>query len=155
MTTRTASIDLPGTPPAWVNAAVRTLLRIPGVRAWIGKSFAVITVVGAKSGRRYTTPVQYMRDQGDLVVLSQRKRVWWRNLRIHPEVELRIGARTIRGSGHVAEEAVAHEIAARCLGSYPSIAKFYGIEVASGGIDGALIDELLRHIVVLVIHPRS
>ena len=88
---------MPGTPKPSMNTAMRTMLGLPVLRRLLGGLFAVITVTGAKTGRRYTTPVQYMRLGGDYVVLSQRHRVWWRNLRTRPELNLTIGGETIRG----------------------------------------------------------
>lgn len=100
MTTST-TLKMPGTPKSWMNMMMRTMLGLPGLRRLLGRMFAVITVTSAKSGKHYTTPVQYMRLDGDYVVLSQRNRVWWRNLRTQPEVTLTVGGETIGGRGRI------------------------------------------------------
>ena len=88
-------IRMRGTPKPWVNAAVRTMLRTPGLRRVLGRVFAVITVTGRRTGRQYSTPVQYMAVDGHYVVLSQRMRRWWRNIRTRPGVDLLVRGRTI------------------------------------------------------------
>lgn len=154
MTTST-TLKMPGTPKPWMNSAMRTMLGLPGLRRLLGRSFAVITVTGAKSGRRYTTPVQYMRLDGDYVVLSQKHRVWWRNLRTRPEVTLKIGGETVTGHARIPEGDDAHQVLARCLTANPRVAKFYGIEsTGAGTIDPADIELLGERVVPIVIRPR-
>ena len=46
----------------------------------MGRMFLILTVTGAKTGNRYTTPVQYARDGDLLLALSRRTRRWWRKL---------------------------------------------------------------------------
>lgn len=62
MSNDTTTIKLPGTPKPWMNTAVMTLLRTPGLHSAMGKTFLILTVTGAKTGHRYTTPDQYVRD---------------------------------------------------------------------------------------------
>ncbi len=66
----TTTIKLPGTPKPWMNSAMMTLLRTPGLRSAMGKMFLILTVTGAKTGNRYTMPVQYVRD-GDRLELTR------------------------------------------------------------------------------------
>lgn len=58
-------------------------------RRWSGVPVLVLITVGRKSGRRRETPVVYMRDGDDLVVLpaaagSDRTPAWWLNLQADP-----------------------------------------------------------------------
>lgn len=94
---------MPGTPPRWVNAVVRAGLRVPGLRRILGRGFAVITVTGARTGNRYSTPVQYQRVDGQFIVLSQRIRAWWRNISSQPEVDLLVRGVVVRCHGIIAE----------------------------------------------------
>ena len=48
----------------------------------------LITVTGRKSGKKYTTPVEYFREGDDLWVMTSRDRTWWRNLRGGANVDL-------------------------------------------------------------------
>ena len=155
MTTSTP-VRMPGTPKPWMNALMSTMLGLPGLRRVLGRMFAVITVTGAKSGRQYTTPVQYMRLDGDYVVLSQRHRVWWRNLRTRPEVTLTVGGETISGRGRVPDGDEAHDVLSACLSANPRVAKFYSIDPAGGGpIAPADIERLSERVVPIVITPAN
>jgi deazaflavin-dependent oxidoreductase (nitroreductase family) len=150
----TTTIKMPGTPAPWMNAAVRVMLRTPGLRRVLGKMFAIITVTGSKSGRRYSTPVQPLRHGEDWVVLSQRMRKWWRNIASQPRVELLLQGKTIVGHAVIAEEAQAHSILSDCLRNNPRVAKFYGVATdGTGRIDPAAVTQLLDRVVVILIQP--
>jgi len=68
---------------------MKALLRSPA-HGLLSGAFMLITVTGRKTGRRYTTPVNYVRDGDLLTVLSRRKRSWWRNVRGGAPVTLRL-----------------------------------------------------------------
>ena len=63
------------------NAAVVALTEAPGIGKVLGKSFAQITYVGRRSGRTFSTPVNYRRTGGDYVLgaVMPDKKQWWRN----------------------------------------------------------------------------
>ncbi|MGD9750930.1 MAG: nitroreductase/quinone reductase family protein [Acidimicrobiia bacterium] len=145
---------LPGTPKPWMNAAMRTLLRTPGLRRQLGKSFAVITVTGAKTARRYSTPVQYLRIEDHYIVLSQTTRRWWRNIATEPAVELSIASRVVHGQAVIAQEAHAYRLANHVLEANPKVARFYRVRVdATHGVATEDIDRFLEHIAVIDIAP--
>ncbi|MBI2333310.1 MAG: nitroreductase family deazaflavin-dependent oxidoreductase, partial [Chloroflexi bacterium] len=48
----------------------------------------LITVIGCKTGKKYTLPVEYFEKDGYLWVVTSRDRTWWRNLRNGADVEL-------------------------------------------------------------------
>ncbi len=50
----------------------------------------LITFTGRKSGRRFTTPVRYIRDGETVRCFTSAENQWWRNLRGGAEVVLRI-----------------------------------------------------------------
>ena len=152
MSNDTTTIKLPGTPKPWMNSAVMTLLRTPGLRSAIGRTFLILTVTGAKTGKRYTTPVQYVRDGDRLLVLSQRTRRWWRNLAERPEVEITMRGETIRTVAHLAEGEEEREAIATTLRRNPRTAKFYGVAIGDNGepdTDG--VDQLQEAFVAIVI----
>src|SRR5262245_25017771 len=62
------------------------LLRSP-LHGLLSSQVMLITVTGSVTGTRYTFPVNYVRDSGDLVVSSRVDRRWWRNLRGGAPVE--------------------------------------------------------------------
>jgi deazaflavin-dependent oxidoreductase (nitroreductase family) len=153
--TTTSDIKLPGTPKPWMNQAMQTMLGLPLLGRLLGGSFAVITVTGAKTGRAYTTPVQYMRLDDEYVVLSQRHRVWWRNIRTRPEVELSIAGSAIAGRARLADGEDARRVLSSCLADNPRVAKFYGFEPdEAGSIAADDIERLAEWMVAIVITPR-
>jgi deazaflavin-dependent oxidoreductase (nitroreductase family) len=89
------------TPPPWLNGMMTQILRTPGLQRWVGRTTALLTVEGRRSGRLYTTPVSFVR-QGDRVVLTTHSsRRWWRNLHDRPVVGLRLGGVDRTGTAHV------------------------------------------------------
>jgi deazaflavin-dependent oxidoreductase (nitroreductase family) len=152
------TVRMPGTPKPWMNAIVSAALRVPLVRGLLGGTFAVITVTGARTGRRYSTPVQYVRDGERYVVLSQVTRRWWRNLRSRPEVELLVHGVTIGGVAVVAEGRAARPYVEQVLTAQPRTARFYGIAVDDDGrVDPDGLDALCERVVAVVVdavHPE-
>jgi deazaflavin-dependent oxidoreductase (nitroreductase family) len=131
---------------------MRTMLRTPGLSGRLGRTFGLLTVTGAVTGTRYTTPVQYMDRQDGYVVLSQTIRRWWRNIRTRPDVELVVRGRTLRCRARIAAGEEARTVLGDVLELNPRVAKFYGI-APGGPIEPAVIDQLLERMVVIVITP--
>jgi deazaflavin-dependent oxidoreductase (nitroreductase family) len=73
------------------NRVVRGLLRTPGLSRAMGSRLVTLYIVGRKSGRRYTIPVAYTRDDGDLLIGTPFG--WGRNLRTGEPVEIRLKGR--------------------------------------------------------------
>jgi deazaflavin-dependent oxidoreductase (nitroreductase family) len=76
--------------------------RIPGL-----PSLLLLETVGAKSGKRRTTPLVYMADGDDFVVVASKgghpsNPGWLYNLRAHPETQIQIGGERIRVRAHEA-----------------------------------------------------
>ena len=65
-----------------INPLVRGMLRSP-LRRLLGEHVLLLTYTGRISGRQYTLPVGYTRDDDTLTVISQHSasKRWWRNLR--------------------------------------------------------------------------
>ncbi|MEU2037012.1 nitroreductase/quinone reductase family protein [Nocardia niwae] len=64
-----------------VNAGVVALLGAPVLGKLLGKGFVEITYVGRRSGKTFSTPVNYRRKGDQLVigVAMPDKKTWWRN----------------------------------------------------------------------------
>jgi deazaflavin-dependent oxidoreductase (nitroreductase family) len=73
------------------NRVVRGMLRTPLLSRAIGSKLLTIYVVGRKSGRRYTIPVAYARQEGDLLIGTPFG--WSRNLRTGEPVSIRLKGR--------------------------------------------------------------
>jgi deazaflavin-dependent oxidoreductase (nitroreductase family) len=77
----------------------------------VGRPVALLATTGAKSGRRRETPLLYLR-QGEEVVLvasnggRANHPAWYHNLKAHPHAELTLEGRTRR---YVAREATGEE----------------------------------------------
>ena len=71
-----------------VNRLVRGLLTVPLVSRGIGRRLVTLYVTGRTSGRRYTVPVAYTRDAGDLLIGTSFG--WGRNLRTGEPVTIRL-----------------------------------------------------------------
>ncbi len=74
-----------------VNRIVRGLLRAPGLSRLVGGRLVTVYVTGRKSGRRYSVPVAYTRDQSDLLIGTPFG--WGRNLRTGEPVSVRYKGR--------------------------------------------------------------
>ena len=57
----------------------------------------LITVTGRRSGRRYTTPVNYVREANAVTAVTLKQRIWWRNLRGGAAVKLHIRGKNLNG----------------------------------------------------------
>ncbi|WP_336084299.1 nitroreductase/quinone reductase family protein [Nocardia sp. SSK8] len=63
------------------NAGVVALTEAPVIGKLLGKSFTQVSYVGRRSGRTFTTPVNYRRSGDDYLigVAMPDKKTWWRN----------------------------------------------------------------------------
>lgn len=71
--------------------------RVGGV--WEGRPLLLLTTTGAKSGRRRTNPVMYLREGNRLFVFASKGGApthpdWYHNLLAHPDVTVEIGDQT-------------------------------------------------------------
>ena len=69
------------------NNVMSWILRSP-LHGMLSNGMMLITVTGRKTGKAYTTPVGYYRNDGYLWVLTSRDRTWWKNLQGGAEVDL-------------------------------------------------------------------
>ena len=93
----------------------------------------LITVTGCKTGKKYTTPVGYYREGGDLWVITSRDRTWWKNLRGGADVELLLGRRPVAAFAEL--ELDEGDVQARMhdyIKHVPRAAKPLGIRVENG-----------------------
>ncbi|MDP9237735.1 MAG: nitroreductase family deazaflavin-dependent oxidoreductase [Chloroflexota bacterium] len=63
-----------------------------------GAHVLLLTTTGRKSGKRYTTPLLYLADGDDFVVIASnggadRDPDWWRNLKAESETTVQVGGR--------------------------------------------------------------
>ena len=82
------------------NPFVSAVLRSP-LHSLLGAKFMLVSVTGRKTGRTYTTPVNYVRQGDTLTVISKRGRTWWRNLSEPAPVLVRLRGKRRCGMGQV------------------------------------------------------
>lgn len=115
------------------NPMLKWLLRSPW-HATASHEVLLITVTGRKSGKPYTTPVNYVRDGDVLSVLSHAHRTWWRNLRGGAPVKIVLQGKTIKTMAAVYEDkADVIELFTQHLQVAPKYATIFGIEMDSDG----------------------
>jgi len=126
----------------WYNAIINWLLHSP-LHGLISASMMTISYQGRRSGRAYTTPVNYHRLQGEageyLLTTSLRARQWWRNLRGGAPVTVRVQGKDYKAMGEAIEapEAVAADLMA-LFQSEPRFARYLGVRLDK---QGKLVEE--------------
>ena len=117
--------ETPSIPP-FVNSAMKFVLRSP-MHGMVSKTVLLITFTGRKSGKIYTTPVDYSQDGDQVTIFTHAN--WWKNLGNGAPVTLRIRGRELQGLPEpVAEDK--HAVAAGLtehLRKVPSDARYYGV----------------------------
>jgi deazaflavin-dependent oxidoreductase (nitroreductase family) len=76
--------------------------RVPGMPPML-----LLDHVGAKSGKKRTTPLAYLEDGDDVVIVASkggapRNPAWYHNLRAHPDTTVQIGTRRVHVTARVA-----------------------------------------------------
>lgn len=63
----------------------------------VSKRYMLITFTGRKSGKQYTTPVQYKQIDDKIIFVTSRHYVWWKNLHGGAKVQLLVQGKGITG----------------------------------------------------------
>jgi deazaflavin-dependent oxidoreductase (nitroreductase family) len=111
----------------------------------LGSQVLLLNTVGRKSGRKRTTPLLYLRDGGDYVIVASKggapaHPAWYYNLKASPETTVQVGASEVRVR---AEEASLEEKARlwpKLVEMYPSYEDYQ--------------KKTDREIPVIVLHPE-
>jgi F420H(2)-dependent quinone reductase len=123
------------------NRVVRGLLRTPGLNRVVGGRLVTLYVVGRKSGRRYTVPVAYTRQGGDLLVGTPFG--WGRNLRSGEPVEILLqGRRRLADVEAFTDEAGVTRLYAVMCKENKTFANFNKVRIGADGEPSA--DDLHR-----------
>jgi len=118
----------------------------------------LITFTGRKSGRRFTTPVRYVRDGETIRCFTSAENLWWRNLRGGANVVLRIGgqdasyqARTVEGDPVEVKKWLQYY-----LGLFPQDAAYHDIRVNSDkSLVAADLEKASRNAIMVEAKPVS
>lgn len=114
------------------NGFMSWLLRSP-FHGMLSNGMMLITVTGRKTGKQYTTPVGFYRENDHLWVLTSRDRTWWKNLQGGAQVSLLLQRKAVNAFAEPeletkAVQAHLHEYVKRV----PQAAKPMGIRVEDG-----------------------
>jgi hypothetical protein len=77
----------------WFNPFMKWLIASP-IHFLVSNNTMLITYKGWKSGKKFTTPVNYLKDGDVLYTTSLKERVWWRSLREGRSVKLLVQGKT-------------------------------------------------------------
>lgn len=104
----------------------------------------ILTTVGRKSGKERVTPLLYLADGDNLVVVASmggaaQNPGWWHNLRGNPAAQVQVGDRTIRVRAEDADTAERERLWPRLVAIFPSYAEYQRATT--------------REIPVIVLHP--
>ncbi len=114
------------------NDFMAWVLRSP-FHGMLSDGMMLITITGRKTGKKYTTPVGYYRENGHLWVITSRERTWWKNLQGGAQVGLLLKRKT--ATAFAEPELDAQAVEARMfeyLRHVPQAARPMGIRVEAG-----------------------
>lgn len=89
----------------WQNVFVTALLKSP-LHRLMSRNILLLTVTGRKTGKQYSFPISYQRDEEDadwVTLFTQRRRIWWRNLIGGAEVQARVQGKERSGYAEIVE----------------------------------------------------
>ncbi len=140
------------TPARWANRMMALALRTPLLQRLAGRGTALLTFTGRSTGRRYTTPVSYVRRDNTVVLTCHPSRQWWRNLESRPVVALRLAGRDHEGRAvtHRGGESALADLVAFLEGQ-PFVARAYDVPLKQGRVDQAAARTLLDDFVVVTV----
>ena len=89
-----------------------------------GRPLLLLTSTGAQSGQRRTTPVMYIRDEAQLLVIASnagapRHPDWYRNLVAQPKVTVEVGAETFDATAVIVEGSARERVWEKITKLYP------------------------------------
>lgn len=92
---------------------------------FFGAPVLLLTTVGRKTGRRYTSPLLYLQDGERLIVVASKggtahNPLWYLNLVANPTVEVQIGTRVRPMMARAASAAERAELWPKVVGMYSS-----------------------------------
>ena len=123
------------------NDFMSWVLRSP-LHGMLSNGMLLITVTGHKTGRHYTTPVEYFRENGCLFVMTSRSRTWWRNLKNGAQVSLLLQREPVSALAELElDEKLVEVHLFEYLQHRPQVAKPLGIHMENGSVN---IEEITR-----------
>jgi hypothetical protein len=125
----TAEVRVPDdSPPEWANSWMKWALTTPGIQRIVGQGVALLRFEGRKTGKAYTIPVSYHRQDDIVTVITKKQREWWHNFESPIGVELRLAGRNYTGKAEIqTDDDETLEFMTEYLKKRPVDAKAYGL----------------------------
>ena len=137
------------------NDFMSWILRSP-LHGMLSNGMMLITVTGRKTGKKYTIPVGYYRENGYLWVLTSRDRTWWKNLKGGAEVSLLLQRKALTASAEPVLDLGSVETRMYdYLLHVPQAAKPMGIRVENGIANQEDIERTAKDRLFIRIEPCS
>jgi deazaflavin-dependent oxidoreductase (nitroreductase family) len=76
------------------NLMMKPLLASP-LHFFASNRILLLSVTGRKTGKIYTTPLEYGHEGDELILFTQKDRTWWRNLKGGAPVQLRLKGKQV------------------------------------------------------------
>ena len=116
----------------WFSDAHRAVYRMTHGRIGsrlAGRPMLLLTTTGRKSGTLRTTPLSYLRDGDDCIVVASnnggdRHPAWWLNLEAYPDAEITVGRGTWSVSARKASQSEKNRIWPRLVEYNPQYAGY-------------------------------
>ena len=143
---------------AVINPVMSFLLRSP-LHALAGSSsLMLITFTGRRSGRRFTTPVRYLRVDGAIRCFTARENQWWRNLRGGADVVLRLAGQELphHAVPRTEDRDLIRDSLVHYLALFPGDAAYQGIRLnRDKTLVAADLERALDTAIVVECHPLA
>ena len=136
---------------AFINPIVVVMARSILHRV-LSHQVVVLDFSGRRSGRRYTIPVTYLRRDGEVLCMTERNGIWWRNLQGGVPVQITLNGRSVSTISQVQiddNQQIAGALRLFCLRSRIS-AYFAGVGFDSDGEPNSmdLVRAAERHVLI-------
>ncbi len=138
-----------------VNPLVSLLLRSP-LHFLASKSLMVVTFWGRKSGKKYSTPVRYLRVDNTIVSFSSDDTAWWRNLREGAKANLLVQGNSIECTTTVIEHdnEKVREWLEYYFKQFPQDAAYHDVTLlGDGSADPDTMEVAVEHAIVMIATP--
>jgi len=96
----------------------------------VGRNILILTTTGRRTMRGRSTPLFYVSDENDYVVIASnggedRYPGWWHNIQANPDVEIEVGATRLRCRAHrIGEQADKEQLFERLTAVYGGYPKY-------------------------------
>jgi deazaflavin-dependent oxidoreductase (nitroreductase family) len=94
----------------------------------------LMTFKGRKSGKQYSIPVNYARNNDTFLVVTEQQRKWWKNFEYSTVVSVNVKRQILEGSGKaITDEKEVMKHITDYLKILPQYAKYFGVKTNTDG----------------------